>query len=587
MKNYIIYIGILLAGLLLGWLIFGNSSKNNDAHEHSEIVNNEQMWTCAMHPQIMKTEPGDCPICGMDLIPAEIGADGLSADQFKLTENALVLANVQTTIVGMGSEENGIIKLTGKIIENESLEEIQVSFFSGRIENLNVNYTGEKVNKGQLLATIYSSELYAAQQELITASNLKESQKPLYAAVRNKLKLWKLSDKQIDQIEKTGKPIENFPVYATVSGTVTEKLVAKGDYVAQGQALFKIANLNSVWANFDIYENQIGLFKKGQIIQITTNAYPDKSFTARTDFIDPILNNQTRTVKLRAVLPNNEGIFKPGMFVEGKVANSHSDQERLLIPASAILWTGKRSVIYLKPISNEPIFEMREVVLGNRINDLYEVLEGLNVGDEIVTNGTFTLDAAAQLKGKKSMMNQSGGKTNTGHEDHLGISGPEKRTSRAIINSRKVESPVFQERLSIVFNSYFDLKDALVNDDSALALQNTQKMATSLKSIDHSLINEDNHENWTKTSKELSESLLRLSKQKDLESIRQEFIIVSNQMILMAKNFDASDRPMFIQHCPMANTSKGADWLSLNEVIKNPYFGSSMLSCGEITDTIK
>ncbi|WP_417855534.1 efflux RND transporter periplasmic adaptor subunit, partial [Xanthomarina gelatinilytica] len=227
MKNnkIIIYIGILAIGLLLGWLLFGGSSKEETGHNHNEVTQTNQMWTCSMHPQIMQPEPGDCPICGMDLIPAEAGADGLTADQFKLTSNAMALANIQTTMVGNGSVENGIIKLSGKIAENEEANAVQVSYFSGRIERLNISFTGEVVRKGQLLATIYSPELYAAQQELITAASLKESQPALYKAVRNKLKLWKLSENQINQIEETGKVKENFPVYATVSGTVTEKLV--------------------------------------------------------------------------------------------------------------------------------------------------------------------------------------------------------------------------------------------------------------------------------------------------------------------------------------------------------------------------
>ena len=263
MKKYIVYIVILAVGLLLGWLLFGGSSKKDTEHNHDAISETNQMWTCSMHPQIMQPEPGDCPICGMDLIPAETNADGLLADQFKLTENAMALANIQTSIVGNGKAEDNTIKLSGKIAENEEANAVQVSYFSGRIERLNVSFTGEKVSKGQLLATIYSPELYAAQQELITASSLKESQPALYKAVRNKLKLWKLSENQINQIETSGKVKENFPVYATVSGTVSEKLVEQGDYIKQGQPLLKIANLSTVWANFDVYENQIDLFKKG------------------------------------------------------------------------------------------------------------------------------------------------------------------------------------------------------------------------------------------------------------------------------------------------------------------------------------
>ena len=194
---------------------------------------------------------------------------------------------------------------------------------------LNVSFTGEEVRKGQLLATIYSPELYAAQQELITAASLKESQPALYKAVRNKLKLWKLSENQINQIEETGKVKENFPVYATVSGTVTEKLVEQGDYIKQGQPLLKIANLNTVWANFDVYENQIDRFKKGQEVMITTNAYPNKEFKGKVDFIDPVLNTKTRTVTLRVVLSNKDDVFKPGMFVTANIEGSTANNENI------------------------------------------------------------------------------------------------------------------------------------------------------------------------------------------------------------------------------------------------------------------
>jgi len=416
MKKYIIYIGILIIGLLLGWLLFGGASNIETTHNHQAVTEKNQKWTCAMHPQIMQPEPGDCPICGMDLIRTENGADGLAADQFKLTKNAIALANIQTSFVGINKVADNTIKLSGKIVENEEANAVQVSYFSGRIERLNVNFTGEKVRKGQLLATIYSPELYAAQQELITVASLKKTQPILYKAVRNKLKLWKLSESQINQIETSGKVKENFPVYATVSGTVSDKLVTQGDYIKQGQPLLKIANLNTVWASFDVYENQIDLFKKGQEVMVTTNAYANKEFKGNVDFIDPIINNRTRTIKLRTVLNNKEDLFKPGMFVEGKIEGTTSNKEIILsIPSSAILWTGKRSVVYLKAYLNETIFELREITIGSKIGDNYQVLAGLNNGDEIVTNGAFTVDAAAQLQGKKSMMNKAGGKVITGH----------------------------------------------------------------------------------------------------------------------------------------------------------------------------
>ena len=259
MKKYIAYIGILIVGLILGAVFFGNSHEEA-THSHEKVAQEKQMWTCSMHPQIMQPEPGDCPICGMDLIPAISGGEGLSADQFRLSKNAMALANVQTTVVGGVAEAGNSIRLSGTIVENEETNAVQVSYFTGRIEKLHVNATGVQVKKGALLASIYSPDLMAAQQELITASSLKTSQPELYKAVRNKLKLWKLSDAQIDQIEASKQVKENFEVYANVSGTVMKKLVEQGDYVKQGQPLFKIADLSSVWAVFDVYEIQMELF---------------------------------------------------------------------------------------------------------------------------------------------------------------------------------------------------------------------------------------------------------------------------------------------------------------------------------------
>ncbi|WP_288955460.1 efflux RND transporter periplasmic adaptor subunit [uncultured Polaribacter sp.] len=590
MKKYIIYFGILVVGLLLGWLLFGGSSNEKTDHNHDEITDTNQMWTCSMHPQIMQPEPGDCPICGMDLIPAANSSYGLLADQFKLTENAMALANIQTTVVGKGNVDGNTIKLSGKIAENEKANAVQVSYFSGRIERLDVSFTGEEVRKGQLLATIYSPELYAAQQELITASSLKESQPALYKAVRNKLKLWKLSENQINQIEETQKVKENFPVYATVSGTVTEKLVEQGDYIKQGQPLLKIANLNTVWANFDVYENQIDLFKKGQEVLVTTNAYANKEFKGKVDFIEPILNTKTRTVTLRVVLNNKNDVFKPGMFVTANIERvSRSNDEVLTIPASSVLWTGERSVVYLKTNPDQTVFEMREVVLGNQIGNEYEVLEGLFAGNEIVTNGTFTVDAAAQLQGKKSMMNKDGGKVMTGHEGHLGMdnNASKKESDHTNMNERLTVSEKFQEQLKVVYNDYINLKDALVKEDSENTSVNATSLLNSLSKVDMKLLSDNNaHTHWMSLVKEIQSSATSISKTSDIKEQRDHFKHLSSHLINAVQLFGVNEK-VYVEFCPMADNNNGAYWLSKEEKVINPYFGEAMLTCGEVKQVIE
>jgi Cu(I)/Ag(I) efflux system membrane fusion protein len=573
-----LYIAIaIIIGFGAGWLIFGNGSSDamankdisdmSDQHDHSG-ESADQMWTCSMHPQIMQPEAGDCPICGMDLIPAETGADGLAFSEIKMTENAMALANIQTTVIGGGKvdKNDGMIELSGKIATNEEASSVQASYFDGRIERLNVNYEGQKVNRGQLLATIYAPNLVAAQQELITAANLKESQPALYKAVRNKLKNWKLSDKQIDAIEASGKVRDNFPVYATVSGTVSEVLAREGDYVDQGQPILKVSNLNTVWAEFDAYENQIAALKTGQKIDVFLNAYPDKEFNATVSFIDPILNNQTRTITVRATLNNTNDLFKPGMFVTGKIesATDYSD-ETLTIPASAVLWTGERSVVYVKSKPNEPVFEMREIQIGNRNGDSYTVLDGLQRGEEIVTNGTFTVDAAAQLQGKKSMMNQ---RMNT---DTPTMAEMEMDFSEA-----------FQQRFKKVINPYLQMKDAFVASDPEQVAKYALITKRSMESLNTNTLGKMEQAHLM-TSIQMLEAI---TENESLENQRAHFVLLNENLVPVVSNLHGLNKTLYVQRCPMANNNKGAVWLSTEKDIRNPYFGDQMISCGSVVDTL-
>lgn len=600
MNKNTIYIGVaLIVGLLGGFLIFGGDSSGKatnmvtDNQEYSEEIASNQMWTCSMHPQIMHTEPGDCPICGMELIPAETGADGLNANEIKMTENAMALANIQTSVVGQRQQGDNSLKLSGKIMTNEESNAVQVTYFGGRIEKLYVNSTGERVGAGQRLATIYSPELVAAQQELLTAMSLKESQPELYKAVRNKLKLWKLSEKQINAIEKAGKVIENFPVYATVSGTVTHKMVEEGDYLKQGQPLYKIANFNTVWAEFDAYENQIALLKEGQTIKVTTNAYRNEVFDAKISFIDPLLNSATRTIVVRAVLNNKNDKFKPGMFVEGKVEGIQSNSKSTVtVPATAVMWTGKRSVVYIKTKPDESVFEMREVLLGNTNGDNYTILEGLENGDEVVTNGTFTVDAAAQLQGKKSMMNAEGGKTMTGHEGHLGMKEDNagdkiNKTNHSEMNERLEVSNKFQKQLKQVFDAYILLKDALVNDNNSDAQIAAKKIDENLAKVDMKLLKDEKaHNHWMTIQKELKTSANSIENSSEIATQRGHFKHLSAHMISSIQLFGINKK-VYSEFCQMADNNKGAYWLSLEKEIRNPYYGEAMLTCGEVKATLE
>lgn len=579
MNKNILYIGIaLIVGLLVGWFVFGGAEsgsttdvyKTEMSEEHEHLGDtSSQMWTCSMHPQIMQPEPGDCPICGMDLIPAESGGEGLAMNEIKMSKNAMALANVRTTVVGneMGSNENRIT-LSGKIKMNEEENAIQASYFDGRIEQLNVNYVGQEINKGQLLATIYAPNLVAAQQELITAASLKESQPSLYKAVRNKLKLWKLSENQINAIEASGKVRENFPIYATVSGTVSEKLATEGDYVQQGAPIVRVSNLSSVWADFDAYENQLSQFQKGQNIKVVANAHPNLEFDASVSFIDPVLNTQTRTVTVRATLKNKEGIFKPGMFVKGSIqGKSNSSLEQLTIPASSVMWTGERSLVYVKKNGNEPVFEMREVTIGNRNGDSFVVVSGLQNGDEIVTNGTFTVDAAAQLQGKKSMMNQV---------------DPETKAMAVTTDMKMAFPKTFRKSFQEVLTSYLQMKDAYVASDAKQVSTFSKVLLKKLQSIEDDEFGKMEKAHFSN----LIQALETISENDNIKNQREHFVVLNENMIPIVKSIQNIESQIFIQKCPMANNNKGAIWMSKEKEIQNPYYGTAMLTCGSVIEIL-
>ena len=416
--------GLLVAsGLILGWLFFQGPSPEKAetaAEVHDHAAEGHDVWTCSMHPQIRKEEPGDCPICGMDLIPLQQSNTVIDDQAIEMSESAMKLAEVQTSVVTLGNVSKEV-RLYGKIQVDERLVRTQTAHIPGRVEQLLVNVTGENVKKGQLIAKVYSPELLTAQKELHEALTMADKYPAMLDAAREKLRLWKLSDQQIADIEKSATATTVFDVFATTSGIVTNRKVNPGDYVSTGDVLFEMADLSRVWALFDAYESDLSWISLGQNLEFTAQAIPGKTFTGKITFIDPIVDASSRITKVRVEVPNPGLKFKPEMFINGIVQSRQvGSGDQLIIPQSAVLWTGTRSVVYVKlPGADHPTFKMREITLGSSMKDTYVVMDGLAEGEEIVTNGAFSVDAAAQLAGKVSMMNPAGEKVSTG--SHAGM----------------------------------------------------------------------------------------------------------------------------------------------------------------------
>jgi len=415
-NKYVRYGLFVIVGIFVGWLVFHSPHKTEEKQQSIEKVSNATIWTCAMHPQIRMDQPGKCPICGMDLIPLsqETGAANIDPDAIRLTREAAQLASVQTSIVTRQKPVKEV-RLYGKVQADERSIQSQVSHVPGRIEKLLVNFTGEKVNKGQLLAVIYSPELITTQQELLEAVKTKQVQPEIFEAAKDKLRQWKLTDSQIADIENSGKVKDNFEILSNTNGVIISRRANNGDYVDQGTVLFDVTDLSHVWVLFDAYESDLPFIKTGDRLAFTIQAVPGINFAANIIFIDPVIDPVTRVAKVRIEINNESGRLKPEMFATGIVkADLNQFRDKPVIPRSAVLWTGTRSIVYVKQTeTDEPVFKMREIVLGPSLGNSYIVVDGLNEGEEIVTNGTFSVDAAAQLEGKPSMMNTQGGKTSS------------------------------------------------------------------------------------------------------------------------------------------------------------------------------
>jgi membrane fusion protein, copper/silver efflux system len=414
-NKYVNYFLILILGTFIGWLVFHPSQKKEEKHVHSTEVAQGTIWTCAMHPQIRMEQPGKCPICGMELVPlVKSDATPIDPSVIHLSKEAAQLANVLTSIVKKQKPVKEV-RLYGKVQADERLFQSQTAHIPGRIERLSVNFTGERVNKGQVLAEIYSPELITAQQELLETVKTKQLQPELYEASKEKLRLWKLTDDQITKIESSGVVQNNFEVVSNTAGTVTARWVNAGDHVSQGSVLFDIADLSKVWIMFDAYESDLQFLHTGENLSFTLQALPGVKFSGNIIFIDPVIDPVTRVAKVRVESENQSGKLKPEMFATGVVSTTLNEyRNNMVIPKTAVLWTGKRSIVYVRQTgTDEPIFKLREIGLGPMLGDSYVVTDGLTEGEEIVTSGTFSVDAAAQLEGKPSMMNPHGEKTSS------------------------------------------------------------------------------------------------------------------------------------------------------------------------------
>jgi len=637
---------LILAALVVGYRIGSPEPEPTPDtvaadHDHAEDAGEPQMYTCSMHPSVRLPDPdAKCPICFMELIPVtEDGGEG-SELRVTMSESAAALSQIETAPVGRFFPTTQV-RLYGKVTYDETSVARLTAYFPGRIERLFVNYLGVPVAEGDHMAEVYSPDLLAAFEELrqskaasqnstATSELVRSTTRDTLTAAREKLRLFGITPEQITAVEDGSFNSDRLTIFAPIGGVVTHLAVREGDYVQTGAPIATIADLSRLWLDMEAYESQLPLLRWGQRVTFTVEAHPGETFEGRISFIEPMVDERTRTAAVRVAVDNAGRRLKPGMFASavvrtrvaedgavvsnelagrwvspmhptvvkdgpgqcdicgmdmvpaeslGVVGDPTTADEPLVIPRSAVLFTGTRSVVYIQvPDAEKPTYEGRAVVLGPRAGDFYIVREGIGRNESVVVNGAFRIDSAMQIAAKPSMMTPGGGGGGNPHAGHGDIADgamPNMPTRVAV-----PESFVFA--LKPVYAAYLDAQEALAADDLGGFVQAASDIKTALGFVEEAGLVGEPLAEWRRAASRLRVEDAITS----IDTARARFELMSEGVIALQRRFGhRGSETWHLTHCPMAFDNKGADWLQRGTQINNPYFGDQMLRCGDIRES--
>jgi len=543
------------------------------------------LYTCGMHPNVIQEGPGACPICGMDLIPVDDGAGGATpkANTIALSESANLRARIRTTPVKRLHAGRVERRLLGRVDYDETRLRTVTSWIGGRIDRLHVRTTGQRVRRSQVIATLYSPEVFNAHQDLLVAKkqaarlqgateSARFGAQAALDASRDRLRLLGVPAREIAAMEKATRPSEQVRIRSPFGGTVIERLATEGSYVKTGTGLYQVADLSRLWVQLDAYESDLPLLKIGQEVSLKVEALPTELFAGRVTFVDPVLNQRTRTTRVRIEVKNPKGQLRPNVFAEAVVRGSKSDTDSsaLVIPDTAPLFTGRRSIVYVAvPNSSSPTYEARVVRLGPKMGEVYPVLSGLSEGEAVVIHGAFTLDADLQIRGGLSMMAAPDDRADGPYDQIVEIPNNHKAALGALVAQ------------------YLALHEALAADNLGKAQKASAAIAKSAHEIG------PNGEGlfgaaWLPLRRQIVSQAQHISDAKTLDQARLAFREVSQQMATLLRVFgNPTTETVRLASCPMALDGEGAEWVQRAEAIENPYYGASMHSCGEVHSVVE
>lgn len=599
------------------------------SESHEIGAEKHQIWTCAMHPFIRIDKPGKCPICGMTLIPLKEENAQTGSAVLQLSPLAVKLSEVEVAPVVRG-EALAEVSIVGKIDFNETRNVTISAKFPGRIEKLHLNYVGAPINKGEHIAELFSAELAVLQRELILTKksldgNINDNQsmedrKKTFDAAVSKAKLWGLTDNQIKDILDRGTISKTMTLYSPVLGIVKEQKVLQNQYFKEGDVLFVISDLSSLWLMLNAYEQDLPFIHYGQKVEFSVEAFPGKKFYGTVAYINPTVDDATRTIQVRVILDNSDGKIKPGMFahatifahmgadgevlpedLSGKwicpmhrevisdkpgkcpvcfmplesaeelglsIDKSKKEQLPLLIPYTAPLITGKRAVVYVEIKPGE--YEGREIILGPKVGDHYIVESGLKEGELVVTKGNFKIDSELQILAKPSMMN------------------PASKVVRKDEDGKQLtQQSSFKNLYLNIWDGYFKIQTELTKGNLKDAIAAAAEIKSSLNSLDMNSLDDASHKKYMVINKALIPLLSKMTDQNNMDNFKKEFLNLSAvyKDKVMPENSLLLEGAVYEFYCPMAADNKGGIWFQNTKEISNPYFGEDMKKCGNLTAT--
>jgi Cu(I)/Ag(I) efflux system membrane fusion protein len=564
-----------------GWWAAQNHERHAEDAPKSSGERKIRFYQCSMHPQVKSDRPGKCPICGMELTPIYEGQGALSENLITLDSNAISVVNVQTELIKR-QPLHRTLRVAGTIDDDDTRHRFLSAYNDGRVEKLFVNYLGAEVQEGQPLAAFYSPSLLAAEREYLvlikTGSTnnggaYQEERQRLLSSAAQRLKRLGLTEAQIEALGESGSTTTQTEIVAPMSGTVVNRFVYEGQYVKEGDRLFEIADFSTMWFRFDAYENDLPYLKVGQTVTVTTPSVPNKVYESKIGFIDPNLNDPTRSAKVRVEI-QNPVVEENGrrtrqllhrLYAEGIVKLEFPDA--LIVPRSAVLNPGGEPLAYVEAAVGS--YELRKIKLGMFGDEGWQVLEGLNEGERVVTSGNLMIDAQAQFNIGSATSGETKGETNK----------PTTSTPRT-----QAMTDVQQNAVKALFSLADGIANSLASDDLKSFNGKAGQLPVTLANLTNSFAK---NEEWQSSIHKIEVSS-RLQAVPDLAEARKLFLPFSSAVAEFAEELRTQKRHFVsykIFKCPMVNQAvpeapKNGFWLQLEGPLRNPFFGSAMLDCG-------